>query len=58
MVEENTVEPGERQQRRDRAGYTVNELRQLVREGIDSGPSLRATMADVKAAARRRLHGP
>lgn len=42
-------------ERRDLLGYTVDELRDLVREGIDSGTSSRATMADVKAEARRRL---
>jgi antitoxin ParD1/3/4 len=42
-------------ERRDLLGYTVEELRELVREGIDSGPSPRTAMADVKADARRRL---
>lgn len=42
-------------ERRDLLGYTVEELRERVQEGIDSGPSSRATMADVKAEARRRL---
>jgi antitoxin ParD1/3/4 len=42
-------------ERRDLLGYTVEELRELVQEGIDSGPSPRATMADVKAEARRRF---
>jgi antitoxin ParD1/3/4 len=41
-------------ERRDLLGYTVDELRDLVDEGIASGPSSRATMADVKAEARRR----
>lgn len=41
-------------ERRDLLGYTVAELRELVDEGIGSGPSARATMADVKAEARRR----
>lgn len=42
-------------ERRDLLGYTVEELRDLVREGDSSGPSSRATMADVKAEARRRF---
>jgi antitoxin ParD1/3/4 len=42
-------------ERRDLLGYTADELRELVREGIDSGPSSLGTMADVKATARRRL---
>lgn len=41
--------------RRDLLGYTIEELRDFVREGDNSGPSSRATMADVKAEARRRL---
>lgn len=43
------------QERRDLLGYTVEELRDLVQEGLESGPSRLATMADVKAEARRRL---
>lgn len=42
-------------ERRDLLGYTVEELRGLVQEGVESGPSQRATMADVKAEARRRF---
>lgn len=42
-------------ERRDLLGYTADELRDLVQEGIDSGPSSLATMADVKAEARRRF---
>lgn len=42
-------------ERRDLLGYTIEELRDLVREGDRSGPSSRASMADVKAEARRRL---
>ncbi|KAA0686874.1 type II toxin-antitoxin system ParD family antitoxin [Neorhizobium sp. P12A] len=42
-------------ERRDLLGYTVEDLRVLVQEGIDSGPSPLETMADVKAEARRRL---
>lgn len=41
--------------RRDLLGYTIEELRNLVHEGDSSGPSSRASMADVKAEARRRL---
>jgi antitoxin ParD1/3/4 len=42
-------------ERRDIFDYTVEELRALVQDGIDSGPSALATMADVKADARRRF---
>lgn len=42
-------------ERRDLLGYTIEDLRVLVQEGIDSGPSSLATMDDVKMAARRRL---
>jgi antitoxin ParD1/3/4 len=42
-------------ERRDLLGYTADELREMVQDGIDSGPSPRATMADVKAEARRRF---
>ncbi len=43
------------QERRDLLGFTVAELRSSVREGLDSGPSRHATMAEVKAEARRRF---
>ncbi len=42
-------------ERRDLLGYTVEELREHIREGIDSGHSSLTTMADVKAEARRRF---
>lgn len=42
-------------ERRDLLGYTLEELRELVQEGIDSGPSGRDSMGEVKAEARRRL---
>jgi antitoxin ParD1/3/4 len=42
-------------ERRDLFGYTVEELRALVQDGIDSRPSALATMADVKVEARRRF---
>ena len=42
-------------ERRDLLGYTADELRELVQEGIESGPSSLAAMADVKAEARRCL---
>jgi len=42
-------------ERRDLLGYTVEDVRALVQEGLDSGPSSRLSMADVKAEARRRL---
>ncbi|TDR94981.1 type II toxin-antitoxin system ParD family antitoxin [Enterovirga rhinocerotis] len=40
--------------RRELLGYTVEELRALAQEGIDSGTSDR-TMGEVKAEARRRF---
>lgn len=43
------------QERRDLLGYTADELRKLVREGLESGESPRSSMEDVKAEARRRL---
>lgn len=43
------------QERRELLGYTVEELRALVQEGIDSGPSRRGSMDDIKAEARRRF---
>ncbi|WP_029620659.1 type II toxin-antitoxin system ParD family antitoxin [Pseudorhizobium marinum] len=42
-------------ERRDLLGHTVEDLRALVQEGIESGPSSRTSMAEVKAAARDRL---
>lgn len=42
-------------ERRDLLGYTAEDLRTLAQEGLDSGPSARASMADVMAEARRRL---
>ncbi|UIY26856.1 type II toxin-antitoxin system ParD family antitoxin (plasmid) [Rhizobium leguminosarum] len=42
-------------ERRDLLGYTVEDLRALVQDGIESGPSSRTTMAEVKAAALERL---
>ncbi len=41
--------------RRDLFGYTLDELRKLVQEGIDSGPGRFASMDEIKAEARRRL---
>ena len=40
---------------RDRRGYTVDELRGLVQEGIDSGPAVAFDVEDIKQDARRRL---
>lgn len=42
-------------ERRDLLGYTVEELRELVQEGIDSGPGRFASMDEIKAEARRRF---
>ncbi len=36
-------------------GYSIEELRELVREGLESGPSQWDSMAEVKAEARRRF---
>jgi antitoxin ParD1/3/4 len=43
-------------ERRDLFGYTVEELRTLIQEGIDSGPAEDgpAVMEEIKAEARRR----
>ncbi|MEN2976756.1 type II toxin-antitoxin system ParD family antitoxin (plasmid) [Tistrella bauzanensis] len=41
--------------RRDLLGYTVDDLRGLVQEGIDSGPAIAFDARDIKQAARRRL---
>ncbi len=43
------------QERRDLMGYSVDELRKLVKEGLSSGKSPQATMTALKAKARRRL---
>lgn len=40
--------------RRDLFGYTLEELRVLVQEGIDSGPGKFTSMDEIKAEARRR----
>ncbi|AFK57068.1 type II toxin-antitoxin system ParD family antitoxin [Tistrella mobilis] len=45
-------------ERRDLPGYTVEELRAAVQEGLESGRSTLATMAEVKAEARRRFRAP
>ena len=45
-------------ERRDLLGYTVEELRGLVQEGLESGPSGYGSMDEIKAEARRRLKGP
>jgi antitoxin ParD1/3/4 len=46
--------------RRDLLGYTVEELRKLMQEGIDSGPGRFASMDEIKAEARnyRLSDGP
>ncbi len=41
-------------ERRDLFGYTLDELRALVQEGIDSGPGRYASMDEIKVEARRR----
>lgn len=35
----------------------VEELRRLVREGIESGPGRYESFEDIRAEARRRFHG-
>jgi len=42
-------------ERRDLLGYTVEDLRGLVQEGLESGPSKYASMDEIKAEACRRL---
>lgn len=42
-------------ERRELLGYTIGELRELVREGVVSLPSSRPAMSDVKAEARSRF---
>lgn len=42
-------------ERKDLLGFTAEDLRVLVQEGLDSGPSPHTSMADVKAEARRRF---
>jgi antitoxin ParD1/3/4 len=44
-------------ERRDLLGYTVEELRDLVRDGLESGPSKHASMDEIKTEARRRFEG-
>lgn len=43
------------QERRDLLGYTADDLRKLVHEGLESGESQRPSMTDIKAEAHRRL---
>ncbi|WP_372501550.1 type II toxin-antitoxin system ParD family antitoxin [Tistrella mobilis] len=45
-------------ERCDLPGYTIEELRIAVQEGLESGRSTLATMAEVKAEARRRFRAP
>lgn len=42
-------------ERRDLFGYTLEELRALVQEGIDSGPSRFGSMEEVLEEARREF---
>jgi antitoxin ParD1/3/4 len=42
-------------EKRDLLGYTVDELRRLYQEGLDSGPGRFASMDEIKAEARARL---
>ncbi len=45
-------------ERRDNFGYTLDELRRLIQEGIDSGPSLDGaeTMERLRERLNARLH--
>jgi hypothetical protein len=36
-------------------GYTVEELRELVKEGLERGPNSLLSMEEIKAEARRRF---
>lgn len=40
---------------RDNFGYSLDELRALVKDGVSSGPGKYASMDEIKAEARRRL---
>lgn len=42
-------------ERRDLHGYTLEELRALIQEGIDSGPGRLGSMEAIKAEARARF---
>lgn len=42
-------------ERRDNFGYSLDELRQLIKEGLDSGPGQFASIDEIKAEARRIL---
>jgi len=42
-------------ERRDLYGYSLEELRALVQEGIDSGPGRLGSIDAIKAEARRRF---
>lgn len=42
-------------ERRDNFGYTIEELRALVQEGLDSGPGQYDSMDEIKAAARSQF---
>lgn len=44
-------------ERRDLFGYSIEELRALVKEGIDSGPAHPLNVDDLKRDARARLAG-
>lgn len=42
-------------ERRDLFGYSIEELRTLIQEGIDSGPGRFSSMDEIKKEARSRL---
>lgn len=42
-------------ERRDLFGYSIEELRALIQEGIDSGPGRFSSMDEIKKEARSRL---
>lgn len=42
-------------ERRDLFGYTIEELRTFVQQGLESGPAQYESISDVKLAGRRRF---
>lgn len=44
-------------ERRDLCGYSLEELRALIQEGIDSGPGRFGSMDEIIAKAKKRFEG-
>lgn len=42
-------------EKRENFGYTLEEIRSLINQGLESGPGKHASIDDIKAEARRRL---